>query len=147
MIQFSISMWLNIKTVLFQVVQFSMIAHFTSIWLIDRTLSGATTTGQSGPGSDSNEGVRHISQSSTITGISPSDCFVSYIRHSLAGVLPLFRGAVSVFYSPSRQGKSNFGVKWLSNDLVPHWAYILFMWRFHFELNFGLKRVLSLLSR
>ena len=29
----------------------------SSIWLIDRTLSGATTPGQSGPGSNDNEGV------------------------------------------------------------------------------------------
>ena len=34
-----------------------------------------------------------------ITGTSPSDCLVSYPRHSLGGILPLCRGAVSVFYS------------------------------------------------
>ena len=42
--------------------------------------------GQSKPGSDSNEGVLCISQSSNITGASPSDCFVSYPGHSLAGM-------------------------------------------------------------
>ena len=31
-----------------------------SIWPIDWTLSGATTLGQSYPGSDGNEGVLHI---------------------------------------------------------------------------------------
>ena len=41
--------------------------QFSSIWRIDRTLSGATTPSQSGPGSDVNEGVLHISQSSSIT--------------------------------------------------------------------------------
>ena len=41
-------------------------------------LSGATTPGQSGAGSDGNEKVLHISQSSSITGISPSDCLESY---------------------------------------------------------------------
>ena len=46
-------------------------------------LSGATTLGQSRPGSDYNEGVFHIPQSSSITGTSPSDCFVSYRWHSL----------------------------------------------------------------
>ena len=45
---------------------------------MDRTLSGATTPGQSGPGSDGNEGVLSSSQSSNITGASPSDCLVSY---------------------------------------------------------------------
>ena len=43
-----------------------------------RPLSGATTAGQSGPGSDGNEGVLHIPQSSSTTGTSPSDCLVSY---------------------------------------------------------------------
>ena len=35
-----------------------------SIWLIDGTLTGATTPGQSGPASNDNEGVLHILQSS-----------------------------------------------------------------------------------
>ena len=50
---------------------------------MDRTLSGATTPGQSGPGSNSNKGVLYITQMSSITGASPSDCFVSYSGHSL----------------------------------------------------------------
>ena len=45
----------------------------TSIWPIDRTLSGATNTGQTGPGSDGNKGVLCIPQSSSITQSSPSD--------------------------------------------------------------------------
>ena len=48
----------------------------TSIWPIDRTLSGATTPGQSGPWSDGNERVLHI------PGTSPSDYLVSYLGHS-----------------------------------------------------------------
>ena len=48
-------------------------------------LSGATTPGQSGPGSDGNEGVLRIPQSSSIAGTSPSDCLVSYPGHSLGG--------------------------------------------------------------
>ena len=47
------------------------------------TLSGATIPVQNGPGSDDNEGVLHIPQSSCVTGASPSDCLVSYPRHSL----------------------------------------------------------------
>ena len=46
----------------------------SSIWSIDKTLSGATTLGQSGPGSDGNEGVLRIPQSSSITVASPSEC-------------------------------------------------------------------------
>ena len=50
--------------------------QFSSIWSIDVTLS--MTPGQSGPESDSNEGVLRIPQSSNITETSPSNCFVSY---------------------------------------------------------------------
>ena len=66
------------KIVLFQTIQFSISTQFSSIWPIDRTLPGATTPGQSGPGSDGNQGVLCIPQSSSITGTSPSDCLVSY---------------------------------------------------------------------
>ena len=51
-------------------------------------LSGATTLGQSEPGSNGNEGVLRISQSSSIAGTSPSDCSVSYLGHSLGGSYP-----------------------------------------------------------
>ena len=68
---------------LFQTIQFSKSALFSSIWPIDRILSGATTPNQSGPGSDDNNGVLCIPQSSSITGTSPSDCLVSYPGHSL----------------------------------------------------------------
>ena len=77
----------------------------TFIWPIDRTLSGATTSSQSGPGSDSNEGVLYIPQSSSITGTTLSDCLMSYEGHSLrGGVLPLCKDAIGVFYSPSWLG-------------------------------------------
>ena len=54
-------------------------------------LSGATTPGQSGLGSNGNKGVLLIPQSPSITGFSPSDCLVSYRGHSLNGVTPLQR--------------------------------------------------------
>ena len=94
------------KTVLFQTIQFSISTQFSSIWPIDRTISGATTSGQSGSGSDGNEGVLCIPQSSSITGASPSDCLESYLEHKniLEGVLALCIEAVSVFYSPSWLG-------------------------------------------
>ena len=73
------------------------------IWPIDSTLSGATTPGQNGSGSNGNEEVLHIPQSSSITGASPSDYLVSYIQDTRwgGGLLPLCRDAVGVFYSPS----------------------------------------------
>ena len=57
--------------------------QFSSIGPIVRSLSGATTLGQSGPGSNGNEGVLRIPQSSSITGTSPSDCLVLYPGHLL----------------------------------------------------------------
>ena len=60
--------------------------------------------GHSGSGSNVNEGVLRISQSSFMTGTSPSDCLVSYRGHSLVGVLPLCKGTIGVFYSPSQLG-------------------------------------------
>ena len=71
------------KTVLFQVIQFSISTHFSSIWPINWTLTGATTPEKSGPVSDGNEGVLHIPQRSSITGNLPSDCLVSYPGHLL----------------------------------------------------------------
>ena len=55
---------------------------------MDRALLGATTPGQSGPGSNGNEGVLCIPQSSSTAGTSPSDCLVSYPGHSLGGSYP-----------------------------------------------------------
>ena len=60
---------------------------------MDRALLGATTSGQSGPGSDGNEGVLCIPQSSSTAGTSPSDCLVSYLGHSLGGLTPLQRSS------------------------------------------------------
>ena len=77
--------------------------QFSAILPIGRTLLGATPSSQSGPGSDGDEGVLLIPQNPSITGTSLSDCLVSYLGHLLRGrVLPLCRGAVSVFYSPTR---------------------------------------------
>ena len=74
---------LNVKIVLFQTIQFSVITQFSSIWPIDRTISSATTPGQSGPGSDGNEEVLCIPQSSSIIEAVSSDCFVPYPGHLL----------------------------------------------------------------
>ena len=77
----------------FKQITFNIRTQFSSIWPIDRNLSGATTLGQSGPGSDGNEGVLCIPRTS------PSDHLVSYPGHLLGRRLPLCREAVSVFYS------------------------------------------------
>ena len=63
------------------------------------TLSGATITGQNGLGSDSNEEALHISQSSSITGTSPSDCLMSNPGHLLGGVGSYLSGEMQSVYS------------------------------------------------
>ena len=82
------------------------VGKFNSSSRLGKSLSRATIPGQSEPGSNGNEGVLRIPQSPSITGTSGSDCLVSYPKHSLGWVLPLCRGAVSIFYSPSRLGKA-----------------------------------------
>ena len=62
------------------------------------SISHATTFGPSGPGSDGNEEVQHVHQSSK-TGASSSDS-LSHLQHALAGVLILCRGAVDVYKIP-----------------------------------------------
>ena len=57
-----------------------------SIWLIDHILSGATTPGQSEPGSNGSDGVLCIFQCSSITGAVPSDCLVFNPGHLLKEV-------------------------------------------------------------
>ena len=49
----------------------------SSIEPIDWILSGAISPGQSRPGSDGNDGVLRIPQTSSITRASPSDSLVS----------------------------------------------------------------------
>ena len=69
------------------------------IWPIDKTLSSATTLGQSGPGNNANEGIFCFPQSSSISEASPSDCLMSYPK-----VLTLCKDAAGIFYSPSQLG-------------------------------------------
>ena len=68
--------------------------QFSSIWPIDRTLSGATTPGQNGPGSDGNEGVLRMHQSTWDYWNLTIRLLVSYPGHKLGGGLtPLKRSS------------------------------------------------------
>ena len=81
-------------------------------------LSGAITPGQSGPGSDGNEGVLRIPQRSSIAGTSSSDCLVSYPGHSLVGggvLTPLQRSSWCILLPQlTGQGKVEPSRKWSS---------------------------------
>ena len=72
----------------------------SSIRLIDRTLSGATTPGQSGSGSDGNKGVFHISQCYSITRNSPSELFSVINKTFVGGVKSLCRDIVEWILQP-----------------------------------------------
>ena len=63
---------------------------------MDGTLTGTTTLGQSGPGSNCNGGVLCILEGYKIEAL-PSDCLISYPGSSLEVVLPLCRDAVGIF--------------------------------------------------
>ena len=62
---------------------FCISTQFIFIWPFARILTVTNTPGKSGPGSDGNERVLNIPQSSSITGTSWSDCLVSYTGHLL----------------------------------------------------------------
>ena len=97
------------KTVLFQTIQLSISTQFSSIWSIDRSLSGAIIPSQSGPGSDVNEGVLYISQSSSIIETLPSDCLVTYPGYSWGGgVLSFCRDQLVYSTAPANWGKKKF---------------------------------------
>ena len=59
---------LNVKSVLFQSIQFSISTHFSSLVPIDRILLGTTSPDKRGPASDAYKKVLHIRQSSSIIG-------------------------------------------------------------------------------
>ena len=71
----------------------------SSICSIDRTLSIATTRGHSKSGSDGNEGVLYILQSSNITRALPSNCLISYSGHSFVGVGSYLSVEMQLVYS------------------------------------------------
>ena len=81
------------------------------------TLSGATTLGQSGPGSDANEGV-----------LLTIRLFSVIYRTLIAGrgvFSPLCRKAVGVFYSPSQMGKTMS--KGFKKFFFPHLSISIFV--------------------
>ena len=69
-----------------------------SIWSIDRTQSNAATLGQLRPGSNGNEGVIHILLNSK-TGVSTSDCLISYPGLSLGSLTLLKRCSQCILLS------------------------------------------------
>ena len=84
---------------------------------MDRALSGGTILGQSGPGSDDNEGVLRIPQSSSITGTS-SDCLVSYQDTPWGGALTLLERSSRCILQPQLTGHSEKVCAFFCKDVV-----------------------------
>ena len=75
----------------------------SSVWPIDRTLSGTTILAQSGPESNGNEDVFRIPKALAL--LEPHHQWVNFISWTLVvGVLPFRREPVGVFNSHSRLG-------------------------------------------
>ena len=93
------------KIVLFHAVQLSICTQFRTIWPIDRTLLGSTTSVQKGLGSDDSDGTPHSTKLQHYRNLTIRS--FSVISRTLVGmVLPLCRGAVDVFYRASRLGNT-----------------------------------------
>ena len=78
----------NSKTVRSQTILFSVITQFISIWPLDKTLSNATTPGQSEFRSDGSERALRIPHISSITEASPSNSLMSHPGHTLEESYP-----------------------------------------------------------
>ena len=77
---------------------------------MDRGLSGATTPGQSEPGSNGNEGMLSIPQSSSITETWLSNCLVSYLGHLLWGLTPFAEKLLVYSTAPADRAKEILGL-------------------------------------
>ena len=106
----------------------------SSLWPIGRTLSSAIILGQSGPGSDGNEGTLSIPPNPGITGASPSYYLVSYPGHSLRVSYPSAEMQSVYSVAPddwaighSLEGVLPFCRSAVVYSIVPtNWAYSLF---------------------
>ena len=97
-------------------------------------LSGATTPGQSGPRSNGNKRVLHIPQISSNAGSSPSDCFVSYPGHLLAGSYPS-AGVQSVY--------STAPADWAKWKLIPIFIFLQLRVNVSFFLRYFCNTIIN----
>ena len=108
---------LNVKTDLFQTIQFSISTQFSSIWPLNRILPGATTSRHSEPGSGGNEGLLRIPQSSCITEALQWNCLMSYLGHSLDESY-LQQKCSQCILQPQPPGPSEYIVKFFMNYIL-----------------------------
>ena len=123
----------NIKTVLFQTIQFNRSTQFSSIWLIDRTLLGAIIPVQNGPRSDGNKrGTPYFPKLQHYWNLTiRSFNFIFWTLIGEVGVLPLCRKAVGLFYSQLGKAMEEYScLDWGFGKYI-YETYYLFgkMWR------------------
>ena len=121
----------------------------SSIWPIDTTLPGATTPGLSRPGSNGNEEVLCIPQSSSITGTSPSDCLMSYQDTCWRGSTPLQWCSLCILQPQPNTVTNAFRVnQFLVNcsDKISLWCAIFDVWCLHIMKIFERNSFLPLSS-
>ena len=80
-------------------------------------MSGVTTQTSSGPGSDGNEEVLHIPQSSCITGT--SRCLMSYLEHSFDGWSYPSAKVQSVYSTVPADWATRFEYVYCQNFMTP----------------------------
>ena len=90
----------------------------SSIWSIDRTLSGSTTLSQLELRSNCNEGVFRIPQCSPYWSLTIR--LFNVKSRTFGGVLPLCRDTVGIFYSSSQQAHKHKGLKTYAGVGCPH---------------------------
>ena len=91
---------LNVKTVLFQAIQFSITTQFSSICSIDKAKSGAIIWGQSGPESDGNESYSASPKLKHYLNLTIR-LFIVLSKTRVERVLPFCGETAGVFYTPS----------------------------------------------
>ena len=92
------------QVVIIQTIQFSISIQFDSI----EAQLGGIIPGQSEPGSNGNEGVLYIPQSSSIIGTSPSDYLVSYQDTRCGGGLTPLQSWSLCILQPQPTGQWDF---------------------------------------
>ena len=118
-----------------------------SIWLIDRTISKATTPSQSEHESDGNKRVLHIFLSSGIIEVSPSIFLMSYLGHSLRVSYPSAEKQSLYSTAPAHRAIHRVKCKncFISTNSVKH-KYALFMLKESNPKKFSLAQAHSLVQ-
>ena len=117
----------------YAVIQCNISTNYSSVWPIDKTLSGTTSPGQSGLSSDGNKGILHTSKSSSVTETSPSDCLVPYLQNALEGSKRFSQCILQLQTTGRHRDKSN--CQYLYNTLYMNiyiYIYIYIYMREHF---------------